>query len=145
VQFDFDINGILHVAAVDRGSGKQAGMRVSAARARLSAAEISSSRQELDDLMAEVLDLEDDELDDEHIIEQDAEQTAPAQAGAGSNLEMLGLLARARRAVALAGDNTGVLRDAIAALQDALGRNDATDIVARSDALLDLLYELDVE
>src|SRR5215210_196057 len=48
VQFDFDIDGIVHVSAVDRGSGKQARTSVKAARAQLSPADIASARADLE-------------------------------------------------------------------------------------------------
>ncbi len=44
VQFDFDINGILHVTAVDRGSGRKAEMTFSAPHERLSPAQIEEAR-----------------------------------------------------------------------------------------------------
>src|SRR5205823_5816663 len=44
VQFDFDIDGILHVAAVDRGSGKQARLSVHAAHTRMTPADIGQAR-----------------------------------------------------------------------------------------------------
>src|SRR5205823_6057353 len=48
VQFDFDVDGILHVDATDRGSGKQARISAKAARTRLSPADIARTRAELD-------------------------------------------------------------------------------------------------
>ncbi|MBC8074992.1 MAG: Hsp70 family protein, partial [Chloroflexales bacterium] len=66
VQFDFDINGILNVSAFDRGSGKQAGVKVNAARARLTPAEISGARAALDELELEAdFDVLEDDDDDE--------------------------------------------------------------------------------
>ncbi len=44
VTFDFDVNGILHVSAVDRGSGRQANMTVKAAHAQLNPAQKEEAR-----------------------------------------------------------------------------------------------------
>ena len=44
VQFDCDLDGIVHVSALDRGSGKQARTTVTAVRAHLSPAEIASTQ-----------------------------------------------------------------------------------------------------
>jgi molecular chaperone DnaK len=144
VQFDFDINGILQVSAVDRGSGKQAGVKVHAARARLSAAEITSARAALDELELEpgfdLLDADDDEAE---LEEETGGRALPAPRA--SSLETLGLLARARRAVARASVDTTALQAAIGALGDAISRDDDAAVIARSDELLDLLYELDEE
>jgi molecular chaperone DnaK len=142
VQFDFDLNGILQVAALDRGSGQQAGMHVSAARARLSAAEIAGARQDLDDLALEALGLDNGPGELEELEAPSTPQTSP---GRVSSLETLGLLARARRALARSSGDNSALQNALNGLQDAIGRDDDVDIAARSDELLDLLYELDEE
>lgn len=47
VQFDIDVDGMLIVQAVDRGSGQEAGITVKAERKRLSQAEIQSAQDEL--------------------------------------------------------------------------------------------------
>ena len=144
VQFDFDLNGILHVSTVDRGSGKQTSMRVTAARARLSPAEIVTAREQLDDLEElELDDLELDDEDDDFEEEQDVIEATPSYAA--SNLETLGLLARARRAVARSTGDTSALSAAITVLDAAIVKGDAASISTRSDELLDLLYELDEE
>ncbi|MFN8485287.1 MAG: Hsp70 family protein [Anaerolineae bacterium] len=44
VQFDVDVNGILHVTATDRGSGRKAEMTVTTAHERLSATQIEAAR-----------------------------------------------------------------------------------------------------
>ena len=145
VQFDFDINGILNVSATDRGSGKQASVKVRAARERLSASEIVSARAALDELEIDadydILDPDDDA--DE--LEEAAALPALPSAPRASGLETLGLLARARRAVSRASGDTSALQAAIGALGDAISRDDDAAIAARSDELLDLLYDLDEE
>ncbi len=55
------------------------------------------------------------------------------------------LLARARRAVAFTRGETHALQAAIVALDQALLQADPALIAARSDELLDCLYELDEE
>jgi molecular chaperone DnaK len=47
VRFDFDVNGMLHVRATDRHTGKQAKTSVQATQARLSPAEIAEARKQL--------------------------------------------------------------------------------------------------
>jgi molecular chaperone DnaK len=130
VQFDFDVDGILRVTAVDRGSGKQAHTSVKAARIRLSPAEITSARAELE------------LLEDEEAFEDEAvgvQSAAPAQ----PKPETLGLLARAWRVVAHSSGDTAALEQTATELEAALRTNDEAAIEERSEALLDLLYEFD--
>jgi molecular chaperone DnaK len=47
VQFDLDVNGILHVKATDRGSGQEAGITVAASRERLTQVQISQAQERL--------------------------------------------------------------------------------------------------
>ncbi len=127
VQFDFDINGILHVSAIDRGSGRQANKTVTATRVAMSPAEIASKREELEALPI----FEGEVIDGEERTE---------------NLEVIGLLARARRALE---HSTGVtaadLQTAINALEQAVTSGDEERIEERSEDLLDLLYEMEDE
>lgn len=128
VQFDFDVNGLLHVSAVDRGSGKQANMSVKAARTQLSPAEIASTRASLEVLAAESWDVAIDEDPDE----------------SDKNLEVVAILARARQAL---GRTSGVaaadLQVAIAELEDAVRLGGPEAVEEKVDSLLDLLYELE--
>ena len=55
------------------------------------------------------------------------------------------LLARARRLLAQGTGDAVALEDAIAPLEAALAAGDAAAIAARSDALLELLYDLEDE
>lgn len=123
VQFDFDIDGILHVSAVDRGSGKQARTTVTAARARLGAAEIAGSRAELD------------------ALDWAEEEVAAEEGVAELSLETAGLLARARRVVEQGKGDTAALAVTILELDVTARRGDPAAIAELSDALLDLLYE----
>lgn len=47
VEFDIDVNGMLKVQAIDRGSGKAAGITVKASRQRLTQTEIQSAQTTL--------------------------------------------------------------------------------------------------
>jgi molecular chaperone DnaK len=140
VQFDCDLDGIVHVSAVDRGSGKQARTTVTAARAHLSPAEIASTRAEL-----ETLPWEDEDEEAEHDEEELEEATATAAVPGGTGLspEMAVLLARARRVVARGTGDTAALEAAIAALEAAARRGDEAAVVEHEEALLDLLYNVD--
>ena len=134
VQFDFDVDGIVHVSAVDRGSGKQAHTTVTAARTRLSPAEITGSRAELEAL----------EWDDQaEENEEPGEEAAAVAPGGPASAETQSLLARARRAVAAGAGDGAALAAAIAELEAAARANDQTAIEDRSEILLDMLYELD--
>ena len=137
VQFDFDIDGIVHVSAVDRGSGKQARMSVTAARAHLSAADIARTRESL-----EALELEDWEAEDE-----DAEVIGAARGAGGpqASLKVLALLDRARRVAARSPDAAAVLDRVISRLETAVRIGDEAAVEEHSDALLNLLYDLDEE
>lgn len=124
VQFDFDINGILHVSAADRGSGKECRISVKAAHAQLTPADIANNRAALDAL--------------------EREGGAAADAGP-ANLEALGLLARARKALASSQSNQTALADAIATLEAALKQGDHAAAETYIEALIDLIYDLEDE
>ncbi|HFD39814.1 MAG TPA: hypothetical protein ENJ31_08245, partial [Anaerolineae bacterium] len=47
VQFNLDVNGILHVKAYDRGSGQEAGITVAASKKRLTQEQISQAQARL--------------------------------------------------------------------------------------------------
>jgi molecular chaperone DnaK len=134
VQFDFDVDGILHVSAVDRGSGKQARTSVRATHTRLTPAEIVAVRDDLEAL----------ELAEWDAEEQEFANEAQAVVGAPPeiSLETIGLLTRARRALDAAPDNAA-LSAAIDSLRQAVQRGDSDAITSDSEALLDLLYELE--
>lgn len=128
VQFDFDVNGILNVSAIDRGSNKQANMSVRAAREHLSPTQIAEKRASLDDIemfsvgMPETTTLEiDPEID--------------------------ALMQQARQALDKAGDGDKVkeLRDTLASLETAMKLGNEDIIAELQETLLDLLYEMDDE
>lgn len=113
VQFDLDVNGILRVAAVDRGSNRQAGVTVKAEHVPLSPAQKESARALIAGLDQEV-----------------EEQTAA-------------LLARARRALTERGGDLGRVEQVVAELEEAVREQNADDQARLTEELTDLLYELD--
>jgi molecular chaperone DnaK len=136
VQFDFDIDGILHVSAVDRGSSKQARVSVEAAHTLLSPAEIADVRADLEAL--ELADWDDEaEWDGQTLVEADS-------TGAPMSLETIHLLTRARRVLAQNPGNTAI-EDAIDGVEAAVRDDDADALAEFSDTLLDLLYDLEDE
>jgi molecular chaperone DnaK len=136
VRFDFDVDGILHVSAVDRGSGKQARTSVRAAHTQLAPAEIAGARDNLEAL--EIGEWDAEELDDQ----DGAEALEPVGAPPEMSLETIGLLTRARRA--LDSDPTNAaLGAAIDSLRRAVQRGESAAIATDSEALLDILYELE--
>jgi molecular chaperone DnaK len=132
VQFDFDIDGILHVSAIDRGSGRQARSSVRAAHTRLLPADIASAREGLEEL--EIGDWDGDGAESEDGLELVPELS----------LETISLLNRARRALVAHPDDQA-LRQAVTDVEQAARDGDQDELADRSDALLDLLYELDTE
>lgn len=134
VQFDFDLNGIVTISAVDRGSGRQINASVRAAYARLAPAELAGIRDDLDNL----------ELEGWDAPTSGAPAALPPPGTASMSLETLGLLGRAQRASAAHPENAE-LRRAITALEEAARQSDSTAVETASEALLDLLYELDDE
>ncbi len=135
VQFDFDVDGILHVSAVDRGSGKQARTSVRATHTRLTPAEIVAVR---DDLAA--LELAQWEAEEQEEIDEEAQEIVGAPPE--MSLETIGLLTRARRALDAAPANVE-LSAAIDSLRQAVQRGESAAITRDSEALLDILYELE--
>jgi len=141
VLFDFDVDGILHVSALDRGSGKQARINVKAARARLSPEDIARSRADVEALnWADVGEDEDLDQDLPDILDLRAERP---RTGAQLDEQTRGLLARARRALDAGVGDTAALEQAVAALESTAQEEDAAAIEARTEALLDLVYDLD--
>jgi molecular chaperone DnaK len=149
VQFDFDVNGILHVSAVDRGSGKQANSSVKATKTRLSASEITSARTNLTELdwagFDEAEDYEDEDEDyegedkDSNIIE-----LRPAAAAASPiPLETLGALSRTRKLIESKTYDTADLEQVVKNLERAIKQNDSQQTADLTEELLDLLYDFE--
>jgi molecular chaperone DnaK len=135
VQFDFDVDGILHVSAVDRGSGKQARTSVRAAHTWLTPAEITAVRGDLEALELAEWDAEEHEATGDEASEH---AVAPSEL----SLETIGLLTRAHRALEANPANAALL-EAVERLREAVQRGDPDEIAAHSEALLDVLYELE--
>jgi molecular chaperone DnaK len=137
VSFDFDMNGIVHVSAVDRGSGKQAGLQVMATRTQLSAAEIVTARDSLGDLERTLLaDWADEALEGEIAEDLGAPPVALA------NPEAEALLARARQLLARTPDDDA-LSEAIVDLETRLRSADPAMVAAAVETLLDRIYDRD--
>jgi molecular chaperone DnaK len=133
VQFDFDVNGMLHVSATDRGSGKKANMTVKAARAKLTPAEIEQTRADLEDLELVSHNGHDKEWDESVTVIDSASE------------ETFALLSRAKRVAERASGDTEVLKEAISDLEEAIEHGDEDEIEACSEELLDVLYDFDDE
>lgn len=131
VQFDFDVNGILHVSATDRGSGKEAHQTVKAARVKLSPSDIADTRTVLDEFDESALSAQDAGDADTVVIEADSEVEA--------------LLARARRVLARSKSDTTALSKAIASLEGAIKVGDEAAMQECTEELLDALYDVDDE
>ncbi len=134
VQFDFDLNGMVNVSAVDRGSGKQTRTTVHAAHARLSPTDIAGARVSLEEL---------------EFADWGAEgPSAPLLAAPlpvsppTLSLATISLLTRGQHTLAAHPDHQA-LRDAITALENAARADDADALEATSEALIALLYDLD--
>lgn len=115
VQFDLDLNGILHVSAVDRGSKREAGITVRAEHRALNPAQKEAARQWVEGL----------ELAPEEQIEA--------------------LLSRARRVLMKREEGLDRLAQMVEELEEALedGRKEEQETLA--EELTEILYELDEE
>jgi molecular chaperone DnaK len=117
VRFDIDVNGILKVRALDRGSRKEGSITVTASRQRLSRAEIQSAQMALPEAAALA------ELPDSLIREVQA------------------MLARADQV--LEQNNDDDLRDAIAFVHEALSERGEDMLRDALEDLTDILYDLE--
>jgi molecular chaperone DnaK len=117
VQFSLDVNGILHVKAHDRGSGKEAGITVTATKERLSQEQISQAQERLAETLPAL------ELDEE------------SQA----------LVARANRLLKgkLATEDAAELTEALSMIEEARRVGDEAELEDWLAELTDLLYELE--
>jgi molecular chaperone DnaK len=122
VAFDLDVNGILHVETLDRGSGAQREITVTASRQRLSEAEISAAQARL----AQESPPLPEELQDEANV----------------------LLGRAEALLAeasLSPSDASVLRQVVEDATAARLLGDAEALQTSLDELLDVLFELEDE
>jgi molecular chaperone DnaK len=118
VEFDLDLNGILHVSAADRGSGQVKQTTLRAAHARLNPSAKEASARYVSDLW-------------------EAAQSAEAEGDP--------LLARARRLVDREIEETSALADLVARLEAAQNTGDPAEADRLREELVDLLYDLDDE
>jgi molecular chaperone DnaK len=121
VRFDLDLNGILEVTAVDRGSGKKQGITVKAEHRRMNAAEKAASAEHVADLTS-----------------------APELLPPAVPQELADLLARARQVLDKGASGADELRDLVAEIDEAIALGLAEeDVPDMTDRLLDALYEVD--
>ena len=129
VKFDFDINGMLHVQATDRVTGKQEGTSVQATQAKLSPAEIAASRERIQGFFDTLTDEDDEVLSGEIVSALDNEAEALIQRGQVL-LDEGSLEKEAEKN----------LRDLITALKSAQTQEEIDEL---SETLLDLLFDLE--
>ncbi|RRR71243.1 MAG: heat-shock protein Hsp70 [Candidatus Viridilinea halotolerans] len=132
VQFDFDMNGIVNVSAVDKGSGKKVQTTVRASHVLLTPAEIAGARVSLEQLEQFGW--------GEGAIDMSVE--AVASPALQLSTETLALLARAQRALESHPGHQGLL-DAIANVENAASAGNQDGVEQASEALIDLLYDLE--
>lgn len=138
VQFDFDVNGILHVSAIDRGSGNQANSSIKANKTRLTPAQITSARTGLAELDWE--DSAEDEDEDSNIIELEATSSEVAPP---LRLETLGALSRARKLIESKAYDTADLEQAVKTLEIAISQGSSERIAELTEEIVDLLYDFE--
>ncbi len=90
VRFDYDINGIVHVAAIDRRTNRNEGIKITASRQHLSASEKASSRVKLAAL--------------DRRLEREVDAVLRRSERLMVKLEAEGQVGRAEEVLALAGD-----------------------------------------
>ena len=113
VQFDFDVDGILHVSTRDRGSGQEGGMTVTASHTRLNPVEKAALRQHVAAL----------------------ESAVPA--------DLAALLERARQTLVGQQEGLEQLQEVVGELEAAIREGRAEEQEELADELVDLLYELE--
>ena len=126
VQFDLDVNGILNVQAVDRGSQQQTDITVRVDRQQVSQRDLSS--EALPDVY-----LDFDEADDDQ--EDMTDDVTPITDTMQREADIL--IARAREL------DANALQDNIKAVEGALGAQDGADLQVALEALSDALFDLE--
>jgi molecular chaperone DnaK len=117
VSFDYDVDGIVHVAAIDRRTNRDEGIKVTAARERLSASDKASSRVKLAAL--------------DRGLEREADAVLRRSERLMVKLEAEGQAGRAEEVLTLAGD-----------LERARQDGDADRARALMESLSELMYSL---
>jgi molecular chaperone DnaK len=118
VQFGMDVNGILHIKAHDRGSGKEAGITVTALKERLTQEQISQAQKRLAETTPALV------LDEE----------SQAMVDQGRKLLERGELEP---------EDAEALAEALAMIDEARRLGDEAELDDCLDELTDLLYELE--
>ncbi len=113
VQFDLDVNGILRVSAVDRGSNRQVGVTVKAEHMPLSPVQKQEARAMVERLVA------------------------------GPGTEVEALLARARRTLAERGEGLEHLAVVVEELEQAIREENQGEQEFLGEELAEILYELE--
>jgi molecular chaperone DnaK len=125
VTFDIDANGILNVTAKDRGTGKEAKIRITAST--------KLSKEEKERMIK----------DAEQFAEQDKKKREEAEIR--NNADSLVYTAeRTKKDLTgkLTAEQTGKIDTAVAALKDALAKNDTAIMKAKSDELTKVLQDV---
>jgi molecular chaperone DnaK len=125
VTFDIDANGILNVTAKDRGTGKEAKIRITAST--------KLSKEDKERLIK----------DAEQYSEQDKKKREEAELRNNAD-SMIYTAEKTKKDVAdkLTAEQTGKIDTAVAALKDALAKVDFTEIKAKTDALGKVLQDV---
>ncbi len=125
VTYDIDANGILNVTAKDRGTGKEARIRITAST--------KLSKEDKERLIKEA----------EQFSEQDKKKMEEAELRNNAD-NMIYTAERTKKDVAdkLTADQTGKIDAAIAALKDALAKGEFAEIKTKTDALGKVLQEV---
>jgi molecular chaperone DnaK len=123
VQFDLDLNGILHVTAVDRGTRKEHSITVKAEHKRMSPTDKVAAAEHIAGLAL----------------------AAPHALGQPVSEDLAALLARARQVLDSKRQGVEELQDLVEEIQDAVQEGRTEDQEELADELLDLLYDLEEE
>lgn len=125
VTFDIDANGILNVTAKDRGTGKEAQIRITAST--------KLSQEEKDRMVKEA----------EQYAEQDKKRREEAELrNNADNLVYTAEKTKKDLADKLTADQSSKIDTAVNALKDALAKTDMAEIKAKSDELTKVLQEV---
>lgn len=122
VTFDYDVNGIVHVSAIDKQTRKEKKITVTATPDRLTDMQKTEAQERLSDVSVVWPAVSTDTHEQALILLERAVQLA-------SNVEDR--------------ESKAELQETISALQNAIGRQDEEAIEELQDQLLDLLYELE--
>ncbi len=135
VRFDFDVNGMLHVTAIDPVSGNRKNVSVQATQARLTPHEIASARERLSEM--DMFDNFDEDDDDDDVIELTAD--APATI----DKETKALLQRAKSLLEANKLTTEQAEQLSSLVDQVMQASNQGELDELSEELLDMLFELE--